>query len=139
MKKVSITIFLAITLGIILRATTASGGTVPPEERIDDEPFIVECTAYCDAGITASGRPTVEGLTIAGAKEWLGCVAVLYEVDEDGTVGEFISIYQFTDTGYGIDGDIPRGETIDIYMSDEDACWEWGRRDVYVHIINGRG
>lgn len=60
MKKVSITIFLAITLGIILRATTASGGTVPPEERIDSEPFIVECTAYCDEGITASGRPTVE-------------------------------------------------------------------------------
>lgn len=139
MKKVSITIFLAITLGIILRATTASGGTVPPEERIDSEPFVVECTAYCDEGITASGRPTVEGLTIAGAREWLGCAAVLYEVDEDGGIAEFIGIYQFTDTGYGIDGDILRGETIDIYIPDYDECIEWGRRTVYVQIINGRG
>lgn len=140
MKKISIAIFIAVLAGILFtRATSASGGTVPPEQRIDSEPFVVECTAYCDEGITASGKPTVEGLTIAGAREWLGCAAVLYEVDEDGTIGEFIGIYQFTDTGYGRDGDILRGETVDIYMPDYDTCIEWGRRNIYVQIINGKG
>lgn len=139
MKKVSIAFFIAVLAGIIFTRATASGGAVPPEERIDAEPFIVECTAYCDEGITASGKPTVEGLTIAGAKEWMGCAAILWEVDEDGTIGEYIGIYQFTDTGYGIDGDIPRGETVDIFMEDESACWEWGRRDVYIQIVNGKG
>lgn len=108
-------------------------------ERIESEPFIVDCTAYCDEGITASGRPTVEGLTIAGPEEWMGCAAVLYEVAEDGSIGDYIGMYQFTDTGWGIDGDIPRGETVDIYIADENACWEWGRRKVYLQVIDGRG
>lgn len=140
MKKVSIAIFIAVLAGIIFtRATSASGGTVPAEQRIDSEPFVAECTAYCDEGITASGKPTEEGLTIAGAREWLGCMAVLYEVDVDGSIGEYIGTYQFTDTGYGRDGDILRGETVDIFMEDEDACWEWGRRNIYVQIIDGKG
>lgn len=140
MKKVSMAIFIAVLVGIIFtRATSASGGTVPPEQRIDSEPFVVECTAYCDEGITASGKPTEEGLTIAGAREWLGCMTVLYEVDADGSIGEYIGTYQFTDTGWGIDGDILRGETVDIYMSDYDTCIECGRRNVYVQIIDGKG
>jgi 3D (Asp-Asp-Asp) domain-containing protein len=133
-------VFSATIAGIILiQSVSASGSAVSPEQRIDTEPFIVECTAYCDDGITASGKPTVDGLTIAGAREWIGCVAMLYEVDADGTIGDFIGMYEVTDTGYGIDGDIRRGETVDIFMSDEDACWEWGRRKVYAQIINGKG
>lgn len=140
MKKVSLAIFIIIIAGILLSWTTkAQGATVAPVQRINDEPFIVECTAYCDEGITASGKSTEEGQTIAGAREWLGCMAVLYEVDEDGSIGKYIGTYQFTDTGYGIDGDILRGETVDIFMEDEDACWEWGRRNIYVQIIDGKG
>lgn len=69
----------------------------------------------------------------------MGCAAVLWEVDEDGTIGEYIGIRQFTDCGYGRDGDIPRGETVDIFIDDEDACWEWGRKTIYIQIINGKG
>ena len=139
MKKISIAIFIAILAGIILTRASASGGTVPPEKRIDGEPFIVECTAYCDEGITASGRPTVEGLTMAGPREWMGCAAVLWKVNEDGTIGEYIGIRQFTDTGYGRDGDIQRGETVDIYIPNYDECIEWGRRRIYIQIIEGKG
>lgn len=140
MKKVSKAILTIVIAGIILSlATRASGAEVAPVQRINAEPFIVECTAYCDDGVTASGKPTIEGQTLAGAREWIGCMAVLYEVDEDGGIGDFIGIYEFSDTGYGKDGDIPRGETIDIFMEEEDACVEWGRKDVYVQIINGEG
>lgn len=64
MKKVSVTIFTTIIVGILLSWTVkAQGAAVAPVQRIDAEPFIVECTAYCDEGITASGKPTVEGET----------------------------------------------------------------------------
>lgn len=140
MRRASKLIFTVILTGILLSlATRADGAEVAPVQRIDAEPFIVECTAYCDEGITASGKPTVEGLTIAGAREWLGCAAVLYEVDEDGSIGEYIGTFEFTDTGWGIDGDILRGETVDIYMPNEDDCWEWGRREVYVQVVDGKG
>lgn len=140
MKRVSKVIFAVVIIGILLNLTIrADGAAVAPVQRINAEPFIVECTAYCDEGITASGKQTVDGRTIAGAREWLGCIAVLYEVDEDGSIGDFIGIYEFTDTGYGKDGDIPRGETVDIFMKEEAACVEWGRREVYVQIIDGRG
>lgn len=143
MRKVSKAIFIIIIVGIILRliagTVETSGAAVAPEQRIDSEPFVVECTAYCDEGVTASGKTTMEGQTIAGAREWLGCIAVLYEVEEDGSIGDFIGLYEFTDTGYGKDGDIPRGETIDTFMNGEDRCLEWGRRDVYVQIIRGEG
>ncbi|MCI5874464.1 MAG: hypothetical protein PUJ55_10830 [Clostridiales bacterium] len=140
MKRVSKAILTIVVAGIILSlATRAAGAEVAPVQRINSEPFIVECTAYCDDGVTASGKPTIEGQTLAGAREWIGCMAVLYEVDEDGSIGDFIGMYEFSDTGYGKDGDIPRGETVDIFMREEDACVEWGRRDVYVQIIRGEG
>lgn len=143
MRKLA-NVFLAfVILGLLLRlaavAEEAKGAAVPPEARINAEPFAVECTAYCDEGVTASGKPTTEGRTIAGAREWRGCVALLYEVDGQGGVGDFIGMYEVTDTGYGRDGDIPRGETVDIFMEDYDRCMEWGRREVYVQIIRGQG
>lgn len=140
MKKIAEAIFILVLAGILLsRVQKTDAETIPPEQRINAEPFRVECTAYCDDGITASGKPTIEGLTIAGAAEWMGCAAVLYEVDPDGGIGDIIGIYQFTDTGYGRDGDIPRGETIDLYMQKPDACREWGRKDVYLQIVDGKG
>ena len=140
MKRISEAILTAVIAGILLSlATRTDGAEIAPVQRINAESFRVECTAYCDDGVTASGKPTIEGQTIAGASEWLGCMAVLYDVDEDGSIGDFIGIYEFMDTGYGKDGDIPRGETVDIFMQEEAACVEWGRKDVYVQIIRGEG
>lgn len=137
MNKFASAIIIAGIIVSVVHDVNAS--KVSPDQRIGTAPFIVECTAYNDEGTTASGHPTVEGLTMAGAPEWIGCAAVLYEVDPDGRIGDLIGIYQFTDTGYGRDGDIPRGETVDIYMPDLDDCIQWGRRKVYLQIIDGRG
>ena len=138
MRKLSKIIFILVLIVLTLRLLTVNAEGIPPEERIGGEPFRAECTAYCDSGITASGKPTVEGLTLGGAPEWIGCMAVLYEAD-DGTIGDFIGLYEVMDTGWGRDGDALRGETVDIFMEDYDACIQWGRRDVYVQIIDGKG
>lgn len=119
---------------LLTQQEKVDAGQVDPVQRIGAEPFAVECTAYCDTGTTASGKQTIEGLTIAGAREWMGCACIMWDSEWN-----FIGIYQFTDTGYGRDGDIPRGETVDIYIPDYDACIQWGRRDVYIQIIDGKG
>ena len=112
------------------------------------EPFVVNSTAYCNpaGNKTASGKPTIEGITIAGKKEWLGCVAALYEIREDGNVGDFIGYREFTDTGYGRNstvypghGTIETGETVDIYFSDRETCLRWGERRIYIQIVPGKG
>ena len=139
MRKLSKIIFILVSIVLTLRLLTVNAEGIPPEERIGGEPFRAECTAYCDSGITASGKPTVEGLTLGGAPEWIGCMAVLYEVDADGSIGDFIGIYEVMDTGWGRDGDALRGEMVDMFKEDYDACIQWGRRDVYVQIIDGKG
>ena len=139
MRKLSKIIFILVLIVLTLRLLTVNAEGIPPEERIGGEPFRAECTAYCDEGVTASGKPTVEGLTLGGAPEWIDCMALLYEVDVDGTIGGFIGLYEVMDTGWGRDGDALRGETVDMFMEDYDACIQWGRRDVYVQIIDGKG
>ena len=99
MRKLSKIIFILVFIVLTLRLLTVNAEGIPPEERIGGEPFRAECTAYCDSGITASGKSTVEGLTLGGAPEWIGCMAVLYEVDTDGTIGDFIGLYEVMDTG----------------------------------------
>ena len=88
----------------------------------EKEPVQIRCTFYCDHGITASGEYTRHG-TLAGKREWLGRVVRLNKINEDGTVGDFLGFYQFTDTGLGIDTDgdkvgdsIKRGQSIDVWM-----------------------
>ena len=79
---------------------------------------------------------------MAGKEEWLGCMAVLYEVDEDGGIGDYIGYYEFLDTGYGIDGSLIDGTSIDVYCPTLDACYDWiGEHGdyVYVLIVDGKG
>lgn len=120
---------------------------IPEPEPNPYEPFIVECSAYCYNGrCTASGKPTIEGVTIAGKREWLGRTAVLYEINDDGGIGEFIGYREFTDTGYGKDstlypgyGTIQTGECVDLYFDGRQTALEWGRRKIYIQVINGCG
>ena len=113
-----------------------------------DEPTIIRCTSYCDTGITASGVYTRPGI-IAGKEEWLGYVAALYEVGEDGNIGDFIGYYEFLDTGAGMDMDgdgygdsIINGSSVDVYQPTLSECYEWVDEHgdyVYMQLIKGEG
>ena len=113
------------------------------------KPFVVNATAYCNpnGNLTFSGKPTVEGRTLAGKEEWIGCVAALYEMNDDGSIGKFIGYREFEGTGYGVDselfpgmGTIESGETVDIYWGeDRDGALEWGIRKIWIQIIDGKG
>lgn len=107
------------------------------------QPTKIRCTCYTstEGSITASGEPVKEGI-IAGKKAWIGKTAILYDMDMN-----FIGIYEFKDTGAGIDTDgdgkgdsIKNGKSIDMYRETLERCKEWigSYGDyVYMQIIEG--
>ena len=72
----------------------------------------------------------------------MGKTAVLYNMDM-----ELIGIFEFKDTGAGIDTDgdgkgdsIKNGKSIDVYMDTMEDCRQWIRQFgdyVYLEIIEG--
>lgn len=98
----------------------------------------VEATAYWNKynRKTADGSSCKTGITLAGKRSWLGKACYIYRCNSDGSVGECLGYREFHDTGYGKNGDIPRGETIDIYMPTESECRHWGRKNVYIQFID---
>lgn len=137
-KKKRISEIFAILLGICF--LVISSIRVEASESFE-QPAVIRCTCYCDQGITKSGQQVREGI-VAGKEEWLGKAAILYEVKEDGSIGDLIGIYEFLDTGYGIDGSLIDGTSIDIYCPSLDACSEWTKEHgdyVYLQIVDGKG
>ncbi len=111
------------------------------------EPVLIESTAYYNKynQPCKDGSWPVAGLTIAGRKEWLGKTCLVYETEEDGSIGSLLGIYEFRDTGFGNDldqdgiGSIEAGTCIDIYMDTYEECMNWGRRMVWIQIIDAKG
>lgn len=103
--------------------------------------YVVESTAYHNPNnnFCYDGTVPVEGLTLAGKKEWVGKKVRLYEYD-NGYAGKFIGNYEFHDTGFGndLDGDgvgsIQNGSCIDIFMENYNDCIKYGRRMVVIEF-----
>lgn len=115
------------------------------------EPFRIRCTCYTWTGNPcANGSYPVEGVSVAGKREWLGKAIIMYAEDpETGGLGEFIGFFDFTDTGAGIDTDgdgegdsLINGTSIDVYRDDMEGVYEWIRRYgdyVYIQIVDAKG
>lgn len=113
--------------------------------------MLVDSTAYYDKygyGHGADGRALVEGLTLAGKREWLGMSCALYDENM-----QFLGYYEFRDVGYGQStgygsskllkgrsiGTIEAGQCVDIYFDTYESCVQWGRRNVYIKLIEAVG
>lgn len=111
-------------------------------------PTQIRCTCYTDSGTTAGGQQTRPGI-IAGKREWIGCAAALYDVNDDGSIGDFIGYYEVLDTGTGIDTDgdgygdsIINGTSIDVWVPNDEAVREWQQDHgdyIYLYLIPGVG
>lgn len=119
----------------ILKLFYGTGMIAHAEDNPYGAPFRIESTAYCYGETTASGQPVRKGIA-AARKEWMGLTAIMY-ADDNGKVGDLIGIYEILDSGG--DERIKNGTCIDVYMPEEDACWEWGRRNVWVQIVDAKG
>lgn len=66
-----------------------------------NNPLKVQVTCYIERGRkTCTGSTKMDGI-IAAAPEYIGYVAQVYKVAEDGSVGDFIGYFPVEDTGYG--------------------------------------
>ena len=152
-SKRNIMLELIATLVIIAVMVVASNSDSYSAQPAKDwtyyqKPQPVRCTCYIEHGITASGIQTRNGI-IAGRKEWLGMAAVLYEVKEDGTLGDFIGYYEFCDTGAGIDTDndgigdtIESGNSVDVWQPSMESARAWVKVHgdyVYMQIVPAVG
>ena len=73
----------------------------------------------------------------------------MYDINEDGTIGDFIGYYEVLDTGAGIDTDgdgygdsIGNGTSIDVWVPNDASMREWQQAHndyVYVFLIKGVG
>lgn len=109
----------------------------PRQAAADDasELLQVESTAYCHGEITASGHEVRPGIA-AGKPEWMGLTCLVYE-DDEGDPGKLLGIYEMLDTGG--DKRIKNGTCIDVYLPDYDACKEYGRKNVWIQLIEANG
>ena len=113
-----------------------------------EEPCKIRCTCYCEHSKTALGKKTKYGI-VAGPKKWLGYTVEINAVAEDGSVGELIGLFEFLDTGAGMDTDgdgkgdsIINGQSIDVWVDSLDDAYAW--RDkygdyVYIKIFKAKG
>lgn len=134
-----------VSMAIIILASCAGlrSSAAPSSDLIK-----IRATCYCEPGLTYSGCYTREGI-IAGRKEDIGKVAAIYEVAEDGSVGDFIGYFEFLDCGAGFDTDgdgkgdsTIKGKTIDVFRDNLDRVWKWVHDYgdyVYIKIIECEG
>lgn len=98
---------------------------VEAAEPSDLQLMRVTCYTYPPGSITASGCEVREGI-VAGKKEWIGALVILYDADMN-----FIGYFEALDTGFGIDrdgngiGSIQEGTSIDVFRDNMDRCKEW--------------
>lgn len=67
----------------------------------DTEPKLIKmrATAYSIDGTTATGKETRKGICATGDSRYLGMTAVVYQRLPDGSIGDYIGIYEIEDTG----------------------------------------
>lgn len=93
--------------------------------------YLIEATAYCDAEqLTASGEPVREGIC-AFAPELMHKTVYIWSED-----WELIGIYEVKDTG---SKRIKNGEVIDIWMPEYNDCIQFGRKKVWIEVLDAEG
>ena len=128
--------------GALCAALDAMGSVTPDLERekyLDANPPEEEkpvyhsmiATAYCLDGTTATGTHTRSGIA-ASKREWFGKIAKVYWND-GGQPGSLMGEYIIEDTGGRA---IRNGSVIDIWMPTAQECFDFGRRVVFVEIID---
>ena len=101
-------------------------------------------TAYCQSGTMASGQETRAGVC-AGAAEYDEMMVILYQRLPDGSVGDYIGMYECLDTG-GTEG-LNKGIVIDVWQPDMDEVQSFMdevyknecKGKVYIQLVEAKG
>lgn len=136
MKKASkkFLIMLAVILILLLCCFEANGA---PDYS---KPTKIRCTCYLPTGNRcATGVYPIEGITVAGKREWFGKTAILYHINKDGSTGKIIGFFVVQDTGGYF---IRNGIRIDVYRHNMAAARAWIREHgdyVRLQLVDSEG
>ena len=83
----------------------------------------LECTAYCDRGITASGEYVHDGIC---AVDRINGVLVPFNTKIILPNGKVLIVKDRFGAGHN--------NHLDIWMASESACWEFGRRNLVCKV-----
>ena len=132
--------FLIISILIVLNGTLIYAAHVLETDKGEHDPlpeipperkgYVMQATAYCLNGQTATGTQTRVGVA-ASKREWFGKTVRVYRADRHGYPMELIGEYVIEDTG----GDnIQNGKAIDIWLPTYEECKVFGRKRVVVYL-----
>ncbi len=141
-------------IGVLQLEVQAKARLIVDETNPYEEPKLIRVSCYTskEGAITFSGQKVRPGI-IAGSKDWLGSIALLYtyEKSEEGQYlpKEFLGYYEVLDTGAGMDTDgdgkgdsIINGQSIDIFQptSQEADRWVADYGDyLMIYLVDGEG
>ncbi len=100
------------------------------EDNTEPQLLKMHATAYCQQGITASGKPVRDGICATGNKALVGKTVVLYQRLPDNGIGDYIGIYEVEDTGCN-------ENVIDVWCKDLDKCQDF-MDEVYTDGCGGK-
>lgn len=103
------------------------------------EPTQIRCTCYTLTGTMKNGKQTHYG-AIAGREEDLGKTAILYDIAENGGVGNLIGIFEFEDTGSF--HTLKEGTSVDVWRPSLEEAYDWTDSHgdyVYIQIVDSKG
>ena len=83
----------------------------------------LECTAYCDKGITASGEPVRDGIC---AVDRINGVLVPFGSKVILPNGKVLIVKDRFGANHN--------NHLDIWMASEDECWQFGRRNLVCRV-----
>lgn len=131
-KKISLFLLCGIILFSPINAKAESlESTDNNGDNVLVEVLDIESTAYTWTGNPMkNGEYPYEGVC-ATKTDWIGGICELFEKMPDGTLKR-IGKYEIKDTG-GHEK-IKNGTCVDIYMSSEKECFEYGRKNVIAYI-----
>lgn len=83
----------------------------------------VEATAYCGDEVTSLGIKPTPYRTIAVDPKVIPYGSIVY-------IPEYKALFRAEDTGSAI-----KGKRIDIFLSNEDECKEFGRKNIRIYVL----
>jgi len=134
MRKIVITLFITFVM------TLFHIMPVMAEDGLQLMRVTCYCPESCPGTRTASGTVPIPNYTCGARSDLIGSVAMVYEQNADGTIGEFVGLYEVQDTGSA--KRIQSGKSIDIYqanLTDAKAFVKAHGDYLYVQIIKGKG
>lgn len=127
-----------ILIGALIAATFLTGYDSCP----DPQPPMPKmyATAYCLQGKTYTGHKVRKGIAATGDKSLVGKTVIVYQRLPDGSMGDYIGLYEILDTGcsqHVLDVWCPTLEECKAFM---DAVYQNGAQGkVYCRFIDAKG